>query len=140
MDERVKFHQLELCSGQAPAEHLRSEHAEIGKVCQVQRLVLEKNPKSSDAFAEAYLIYSSWGWENAEAFVELTKRKMCSCFVLAALAFQLTCVLRGNLIHMFQILGIGMYEGAGWSYGSSNAQVMGKQDGNHLGEIHHRME
>ena len=39
---------------------------EMGKVLQVQKLVLEKNPKSSDASAEAYLICSGWGWEKAE--------------------------------------------------------------------------
>lgn len=35
---------------------------EMGKVLQVERFVLEKNPPNSDAFAEAYLIYSSWEW------------------------------------------------------------------------------
>lgn len=72
----------------------------MGKVLQVQRLVLEKNRKRSDAFAGVYLIYSSRGWENAEVFVEPTEHEMCLCFLIAAFAFKLTCVLKGNLFHV----------------------------------------
>lgn len=60
---------------------------EMGKVLQVQRLVLVKNPKSSDAFAKAYLIFSSWGWEKAEAFVEPTKHVIRARFARCCLRF-----------------------------------------------------
>lgn len=71
---------------------------EMGKVLQVQRLVWEKNPKSSDAFAEAYLTYLGWRQEKAEAFVETTEHDMCSHFTFA---LMLMCVLMGNVIHIF---------------------------------------
>lgn len=74
---------------------------EMGKVLQVQRLVLDKNPKSSDALAEVQLRCLGWVWEKAQAFMETPEHKMRSHFTIAAFAFQLMCILVGNLIHMF---------------------------------------
>lgn len=79
----------------------------MSKVPQVQRLVLEKNPKSSDAFAEAYLIYSNW--VNTEASVEATTQGMCSCFIVAAVASKL----RGAWRNLFHTLPIPCPKGAG---------------------------
>lgn len=73
---------------------------EMGKVLQVQRLVWEKNPKNSDAFAEAYLTYLGWGWEKAEAFMEMTECDICSHFTVIVFALMLMYVLMGNVIHI----------------------------------------
>jgi hypothetical protein len=57
----------------------------MGKVLQAQRLVWGKeSPKFRDGFAKAYLMYSRWGWEGAEAFMEPTEPEMCSCLVIIA--------------------------------------------------------